>query len=291
MRVPFLGASVLPCLTGAALAPGSVRWPMLLTGAAAVAAAHLAGNVANEMADAESGADSRDLTPYRFFGGSKVLQEGLRDIGWYRRILAGCLVAALAAFVALAALAASPLPLVWGGTALWLSLAYSLRPWQLMSRGLGELLVAMLFGPATVLAGWACRGGSPEPTPTAWLAAVALGLLTAAVLVANEVPDAADDAAVGKRHLVVRMGQGRGWLLYAAANLGAGLALLAAAIIARSVLMVLAAAAVAAAATAVSRELRQHPADKRRLVAASIRGMQAQAGAALLLMLHGWTGR
>ena len=218
LRLPFLGASVLPYAAGALLLPAHTRAAPFVLGLLAVAFAHLAANLANDLADTRSGVDARDPVPYGFFGGSKVILEGLlpaRSIARGSAFFAGLSLLALGGLVWLEG---SPGLLLFGALALALGLAYSLEPLRLSYRGGGEILVGILFGPVTVAAGGAAQG-VPLDEPALWLAGVPLGFFTSAILFANEVPDAPDDAAAGKRTLVVRCGRSRGWLLFAAASL------------------------------------------------------------------------
>jgi 1,4-dihydroxy-2-naphthoate octaprenyltransferase len=74
-----------------------------------------------------------------------------------------------------------------------------------------------------VLGGWITQTGSPAWEPV-W-ASLPLGFLILNVLWINQFPDAAADAAVGKRHWVVRLGRRRATLLYGLFFLGAYLSL------------------------------------------------------------------
>ena len=93
--------------------------------------------------------------------------------------------------------------LLLGLAGLALGWAYSAPPLKLMSRGLGELTVALTWGLIVV--------GADQVQRREWLllpgiAALGFALLMANILLINGHPDAASDAAVGKRTLVVRLG-------------------------------------------------------------------------------------
>jgi len=81
-------------------------------------------------------------------------------------------------------------------------------------RGLGEVAVFVFFGPVAVL-GTAYTQGA-VPGASAVLGAVGVGMLSCAVLVANNLRDRAEDALVGKRTLAVRLGEVGTRRLYAA---------------------------------------------------------------------------
>ena len=81
--------------------------------------------------------------------------------------------------------------------------AYSAPPLALMSRGVGELAVALAWGLVVVGADYVQRG---QFFLIPSVAAVSYALLIANILIANGFPDARSDAQVGKRTLVVRLG-------------------------------------------------------------------------------------
>ena len=104
---------------------------------------------------------------------------------------------------------------------LWIGLvgvvaAYSYHgpPLRLSYRGLGELAVALCYGPLICAGTYLVQRG--EVTAEVWWLSVPLGLLIAAFLWINEVPDAAADRASGKYTLVVRTGRRRASLGFAA---------------------------------------------------------------------------
>ncbi|MDB4983719.1 MAG: UbiA prenyltransferase, partial [Myxococcales bacterium] len=85
-----------------------------------------------------------------------------------------------------------------------LSWFYSAPPLRLCARGLGELTTAVVV---TLLVPWLAfllqRGAVPSSLP---LAVISPCIFQFAMLLAIEFPDAAGDAATGKRTLVVRWG-------------------------------------------------------------------------------------
>lgn len=91
---------------------------------------------------------------------------------------------------------------------LLLSWAYSAPPLRLVGRGVGELATGLIVGwlvPATVLVGAGVFPSPMAPDSTlAWLALAPLALQVAALVVVLGIPDAAGDAAAGKRTVAVR---------------------------------------------------------------------------------------
>ena len=101
--------------------------------------------------------------------------------------------------------------LLIGLAGLALGWAYSAPPLKLMSRGLGELAVALAWGLIVVGADHVQR---QQFLPLPALVALSYALLMANILLINGLPDAASDARVGKRTLAVRLGARRSALLY-----------------------------------------------------------------------------
>ena len=177
-----------------------------------VTAFQLMTHYANDYFDYD--ADRANQTPTRWSGGSRVLVAGElpRATGW----IAACVLACLGALVSALVIARSGGGLAPTLIAMFaLAWAYSAPPWRLCARGLGELATAVVV---TGLVPWlAFRLQAPtlDGLGALLLAIVPLGLLQLAMLLAIEFPDAAGDAATGKRTLVVLLGAERAARLYA----------------------------------------------------------------------------
>jgi 1,4-dihydroxy-2-naphthoate octaprenyltransferase len=91
---------------------------------------------------------------------------------------------------------------------------YSAPPARLAARGLGELTTAAVVTLCVPLLGYYLQAG--EVHPRIFAACLLPCLLQFAMLLAIELPDAAGDAATGKRTLVVRLGAATGARLYGA---------------------------------------------------------------------------
>ena len=206
-RLPFLSATAVPVLLGIAVAARGWAfdpWLALLTIVGA-AFAHLAINVTNDIFDTLSGADEANVNPTQFSGGSRVL---IYDLVTLRQLVA----LAIALFGGAAAIG---LALVWvtgSATLLWIGLigiglgvAYTAPPLKLVYRGLGEIAVAIGFGPVMLLGAYVVQTGTL--TAEAAVASVPVAILVALILYVNEIPDRVGDAAAGKRTLPVRLPQ------------------------------------------------------------------------------------
>lgn len=158
-------------------------------------------------------ADRANLTPTQWSGGSRVLADG-----WLPARVA-LVTAVTLAFVALITIiilglfiqpAAATIPLLL--LSLFLAWEYSAPPLRLHSRGLGELTVALIVPTLTPLVSFYLQTGQLAWLPL--LATFPLACLQAAMIQVINFPDAAGDAQVGKRTLVVRLGQDRAVALY-----------------------------------------------------------------------------
>ena len=171
----------------------------------------VACNFANDLGDSLRGADTAArVGPRRVVSAGDISPTAMRRGIWIACVLAlvcGAPVASL-----------SPWLLLAGLLAIACALAYTLGPFPLAYRGLGDVFVVGCFGlQATVLTAWALVVSAPDSIgpdalPMPWLAAIVaglgLGLLADNILVANNARDYETDLAVGKRTTVVRFGRG-----------------------------------------------------------------------------------
>jgi 1,4-dihydroxy-2-naphthoate octaprenyltransferase len=113
--------------------------------------------------------------------------------------------------------------LALGVTGVALAYFYHAPPLKLSYRGLGEVTVALTYGPLICAGTYLVqRHGVPARV---WAASVPLGLLVGAFLWINEFPDRRADATAGKRTLVVRLGAERASTAFAGIVAAALLAL------------------------------------------------------------------
>lgn len=275
LRLPFTAASALPYVFGSLLGNGFDPWLFAL-GLLAVVAVHLSANVVNDYADSRSGADWSDRRYYGFFGGSKLIQEGVLTERFYRRAAIVLAAVAAAAVTGAAARLRNPLPAAVVAAALAAAWAYSVLPLKLSYRGAGEVVILVLFGPVAVGGGCYLQGGGLFPARALALS-LPFGLLTTAILVANEVPDREDDLRAGKRTLVGRLDPGGGAVLYGALTAGALLAVAGAVAADLAGPAALAALGMAAPAWRAARILRRPGATKQALLESSRLAILVQA--------------
>ena len=212
-RAPFLTATIVPVLTGAAWAVATGRatpFPWLAFALALVGgiAMHVAANTFNDYFDWRSGTDPANNDYFMpFSGGSRSIGLGLINEKGLLRVALIALGVSAVAGLALVALG-RPALLAFGIVGAFSTYFYTAPPLRLAARrGLGELLVGLNFGPLMVAGTvYALTGTLSWPD---FFVGLPAGLLITAVLWINQFPDAHADEATGKINLVVVLGKER----------------------------------------------------------------------------------
>jgi 1,4-dihydroxy-2-naphthoate octaprenyltransferase len=101
-----------------------------------------------------------------------------------------------------------------GLTSVLCGYAYTGGPLPLAYHGLGDVFVFVFFGLVAVTGTYYVQ--ALTVSPAAWWAAIPVGALGTALLVVNNLRDAATDVKAHKRTLVVRLGTGAGKVEYIA---------------------------------------------------------------------------
>ncbi len=219
-RPQFLTASALPVVVGSAWAFGFGAGFSVLLFALALAGTllvHAGCNVLNDVSDEWNGSDrANEERIYPFTGGSRFIQNGVLGTEAMTRWGVTLLAAGAAAGVVLLTLR-GPGIIAFGLAGVALGIAYSLPPASLVSRGLGEAVIAITFGWLPVAGAAWLQGAALDAAVT--VLSVPVGLWVASILLLNEVPDAPADERVGKRTLVVRFGLDGTALIYLALHL------------------------------------------------------------------------
>jgi len=199
----FLYAGLLPYLLGAAWAyaiVGAFDKPVFWSGLGGVVLAVIGVEAFNEYFDSRMGTDRvfnpADLPPMSdavLWLGTAAF-AGALAVGVYLTVHGGWPILAFA---------------LLGGAA---AIFYVAPPIRWAYRGLGELVIALSYGP------WMVLGSLYLHTKAlSWEALVASlvpGCLIMALAVVNAIPDFHQDRLVGKRNLVVRLGRRRAVWLY-----------------------------------------------------------------------------
>jgi 1,4-dihydroxy-2-naphthoate octaprenyltransferase len=203
-RLPFLSATAVPVLLGIAVAAshGAFTWWTAVLTLIGASFAHLAINVTNDIFDTLSGADEANTNPTQFSGGSRVAIYDLVSVRGLVVVAVALFGVAAAIGLLLVAITGSTALLGLGLAGLALGIAYTAPPLKLVYRGIGEIAVALGFGPVMVLGAYLVQTGELAWEPL--LVSAVPGILIALILYVNEIPDRRSDAATGKRTLPVR---------------------------------------------------------------------------------------
>jgi 1,4-dihydroxy-2-naphthoate polyprenyltransferase len=210
-RLRTLPAAIAPVLVGTALAyelydvfhPGA--FVAALLGSIFI---QIGTNLSNDYSDARRGADTEDrLGPVRVTAGGLVPPKQV--------LLATYITFGLAVVCGGYLIATAGIELLFVGIAsIAAGVLYTGGPRPYGYEGLGELFVFLFFGIVAV-AGSTFAQAETWPAE-AFVLAVPVGLLAAAILVVNNVRDMDSDKRAGKRTLAVRLGRERGRLMYVA---------------------------------------------------------------------------
>ena len=206
----FLYAGLLPYLLGAAWAwgmAGTLDVPAVWSGLGGVILSVIGVEAFNEYFDARMGTDRvfnpEDVPPVAhavFWIGTTAFAAALA-VGIFLAIHGGWPILAFA---------------LLGGAA---AIFYEAPPVRWSYRGLGELVIALSYGPWMVLGSLYLHTHSPSWP--AFAASFVPALFIMALAVVNAIPDFHQDRLVGKRNLVVRLGREKAvWLYLALAAAG-----------------------------------------------------------------------
>lgn len=221
VRAPFLTATVVPTLVGAAIAwaHGILLPGYLLLTLVALTASQGGVNVLNDYFDYLSGNDNRYPKPGPFSGGTRLIQEGILTPGQTLAISLSCFALALVTLIFLGVTRGWG---AWwlGAAGLFLAVFYSAPPFRLsyVGHGLGELAVGLGFGPIMVLGSYYVQALHMDSG--ALVASIPVGLLIAAVVLINGFPDYRADKEANKNTLVVALGPEQAVGVYQAMVLG-----------------------------------------------------------------------
>jgi 1,4-dihydroxy-2-naphthoate octaprenyltransferase len=236
-RLPFLSAVLMPAFIGGAYAyhyllqgGQGFNWINFLLAVVGVALLHLGSNVMNDYFDVKDGTDGANNDYFlQLSGGSRAIELGLISLEGTKRLGLSLLGVALLIGIYLT-YATGWITFLLGMAGLLIGYLYTAPPVRLVARrGLGELGIALAFGPL-VTAG-IVYVITQQLDPIAFLVGLPVGLLTANILLINEFPDAASDAKTGKNHLVVTFGKEKSTFIYLGILLMAFLANLAIALV------------------------------------------------------------
>lgn len=209
-RPRTLPTAISPVLvgTGAALGAGAVAPGSALLALLVAVALVIGVNFANDYSDGIRGTDDERVGPQRLVGSRAAEPATVKTAAF------ACFGIAAVAGLVLTAVSGQWWLLLVGALCIvgaWYYTGGS-RPYGYA--GLGEVAVFVFFGPVAVLGTMVTQAGRVDAAAVG--AAVGAGLLTCAVLVANNLRDIPGDRVVGKRTLAVRLGDRGTRMLYLA---------------------------------------------------------------------------
>jgi 1,4-dihydroxy-2-naphthoate octaprenyltransferase len=217
-RLPTLPAAIVPVLVGTAAAGMPYHLDRALLAAIVALALQVGVNFANDYSDGIRGADKNRTGPVR------LVASGLATPAAVLRAAIIAFAIAAAAGITLSLQVDARLIAV-GFAAIAAAWFYTGGPKPYGYNGLGEVFVFIFFGLVGTLGSTYVQHGALTVVST--LASLAVGSLTTALLVVNNLRDIPGDQATGKRTLAVKMGDGATRRLYLALLAAAALATLA----------------------------------------------------------------
>jgi 1,4-dihydroxy-2-naphthoate polyprenyltransferase len=217
-RPQYLAASVAPVLVGSALGysvAGGFDAVLFMLATLAIMALHAGANVTNDYFDHTTQNDWVNENPTPFSGGRRFIQQGI--LSPRATLFAGLGYLAIGCGIGLAIvwLTRSPLVLGIGVAGAFGAYFYTAWPLRLGYRGVGEVLIGILFGILPVYGSYYLQARAVDALPI--LPALIVAILIFLVILINEFPDLAADAHVRKRTLVVLLGVPRAAFIYRAA--------------------------------------------------------------------------
>lgn len=215
LRLKFLPQGVVPVLIGTALAihlEGVFRAYYFLLAFLGMTLVQFGLTMLDDWHDYIRGTDrtkSDEKNPYS--GGSGVLTDGT--------ITPKEMITVVAIFYVMASLIGFYLTWQRGTGILYMMLAgffisifYSLPPFQFAYRGIGELMMLLGYGPTITLGAFYVQ--AQRFSPEAFLSGLLPGILMWTMIVVNEIPDYDEDKRNNKQNLVVRLGRKTGIHLF-----------------------------------------------------------------------------
>ena len=209
-RPRTLPNSIAPVVAGwgAAAALGASHWARAVLALVVALGLQIGVNYANDYSDGIRGTDAVRVGPMRLVGSGVAAPGAVRTaalVSFAVAEVAGLVLVTMAGRWWLLALGAACMTAAW---------CYTGGPRPYGYAGLGEPAVFVFFGLVAVLGTQYVVSG--RTTLTGAVAAIAVGAMSAAVLVANNLRDIPTDALAAKHTIAVRLGDQRTRTLYTA---------------------------------------------------------------------------
>jgi len=207
MRPNHLVAGAAPVIVGSSLGyavDGSFNVLLFALALPAIMLLQAGANMANDYFDHLSQNDWVNKNPTPFSGGSRFIQKGV--LSPKAMLLAALAVLAFgcALGVVILILTRSIFVLILGLAGVLGGFFYTAGPIRLGYRTVGEFVIFLLFGLLPVYGAYYLQTQRIDAVP--FVPAILVGILIFLVILVNEFPDVAADAAVNKKTLIVVLG-------------------------------------------------------------------------------------
>jgi len=207
IRPKTLPASISPIILANAMNWGpAFNWMIAILTLTTAFFLQIAVNFANDYFDFRSGVDTDQR-----LGPKRATQSGLISPGAMIKAIVFSLIIAMATSAYLIYLGGTPILILFIACVIGV-IWYSGGPWPLASLGLGEVTVFLFFGWAAILGTQYLH--QHELTPLSWWLGTQVGLISAAIMLVNNIRDILTDEPAGKRTLAVRLGLQKSISLY-----------------------------------------------------------------------------
>lgn len=209
-RPKTLSAVLIPIAIGLTLAQRdqAIDYTVVLTIVLFGLSIQICTNFANDYFDFIKGTDNESRQ-----GPKRVMQHGLMSIRQMQLVIVATLLIAI--FLGILLMREGGLQiLVLALISAALAISYTGGPFPLAYLGLGDIFVFVFFGP--IASGYTYYLLTKNFSALAFIAGIAPGLISTAILVANNVRDYENDKSSGKKTLVVRFGKTFGRIEYLA---------------------------------------------------------------------------
>lgn len=215
-----LPQSMLPALTAVALSVGAGNFSVIaaIASVIGVACLHLGMNLLDDWFDYKVGsAEARQSVANEGFRGRMIKYPYLTsgEATPTQLLKAICCIMGIAAVMGLIVMyLRGPMILGWVAACLVIGVSYSGGPLKLGFRGLGEMVIFIMFGPLMMTGVYYAITGTLDWKIT-WLS-IAVGLLVTNIVYSHSVLDAIPDQKMGKKTMAHLMGSGKGQILLSA---------------------------------------------------------------------------
>jgi 1,4-dihydroxy-2-naphthoate octaprenyltransferase len=215
-RIPFLSPGLASLVTGLSIAIAEgydPSWGLIWLSVGGIILIMLATYYFNEYFDYEG--DIINKTYIMFSGGSRALPDNMvpRPVARIAGYSSIAVLFVIAVVYMLFYFEDYPLLLPLALFGAFCGFFYSHPPFQWAYQGIGEIVIGGCYGVLAVVSGFYLASGVLNLSML--LVGLPASLSIFLVIVANEFPDYEADKAVSKRNLIVRLGPGRGSVMYA----------------------------------------------------------------------------